>query len=70
MAQHHDLGVLIRLAAAQQEQPAKDPGYREVQKSKGDSARSCLITVSGPNRRSRPPHRVLERYRRKPTRRR
>jgi hypothetical protein len=33
MAQHHDLGVLRRLAAAGQEQPAKDPDDGEIQKS-------------------------------------
>jgi hypothetical protein len=62
MAEHHDLGVLGRLAAAQHEQPAKDAGYDEIQESDQHSPRSCLIAVSGPNRRSRPPHRVLERY--------
>jgi hypothetical protein len=62
VAEHHDLGVFRRLAAAQQEQPAKDAGHDEVEKSNRHSPRSCLITVSGPNRSSRPPHRVLERY--------
>jgi hypothetical protein len=63
MAQHHDLGVLRRLPAAQQEQPTKDPDDGEVQKSDRHSPRSCLITVSRPNRRSQPRRRVLEQYR-------
>jgi len=49
-------------AAAQEEQPAKDANEGEVQKSDRHSPRSCLITVSGPNRRSQPPCGVLERY--------
>jgi hypothetical protein len=55
MAQHGDLGILRRLAAAEQEQPAKDPDDDEIQKSDRHRPRSCLITVSRPNRRS-PPH--------------
>jgi hypothetical protein len=34
MTQHHDLGVLGRLAAAQQWQPAKDPDHDQVEKAK------------------------------------
>jgi hypothetical protein len=63
VAEGQDLGVLRRLAAAQQVQPAKDPDDGEVQKSDRHNPRSCLIAVSAPNRRSRPSHRVLERYR-------
>src|ERR1039458_2351623 len=62
MAQHHDLGILRRLAAAQQKQPAKDPDQGEVQKSKRHRPRSFLITVGGPTRRSRMLLGVLERY--------
>src|ERR1039458_6358394 len=62
MAQHHDLGVLRRLAAAQQKQPAKDPDQGEVQKSKRHRPRSFLITVGGPTRRSQMLLGVLERY--------
>jgi hypothetical protein len=54
MAEHHDLSVLGRLAAAQQEQPAKDPDDGEIHQSDRHSPRSCLIAVSAPNRRSRP----------------
>src|SRR5450755_357662 len=57
------LGVLRHLAAAQQEQPAEDAGHEEIQESDRHSPRSCLTTVSETNRRSRPPHRVLERDR-------
>jgi hypothetical protein len=44
MAENHDLGVLGRPAAAQQEQPAKDAGHDEIQKSDRHSPRSCLTT--------------------------
>ena len=63
MAEDQDLGILRRLAAAEQLQPAKDLGDGEVQESDRHRPRSCPIRVSGPNRRSRPPRRVLERYR-------
>jgi hypothetical protein len=51
MAEHHDLGVLRRLAAAQQEQPAKDAGHDEIQEPDRHSPRSWLTTVSETNRR-------------------
>ncbi len=47
MTQHHDLGVLRRLAAAQYVQPAKGPDDDEVQKSDRHSPRSCLATIRG-----------------------
>jgi hypothetical protein len=50
MAQHHDLGVLRGLPAAEQLQPAKDPDDGEVQESDRHIPRSCLMTVSGANR--------------------
>lgn len=59
MTEHHDLGVLRRLAAAQQEQPAKDLGHGEIQKSDRHRPRSCLITGGWPNRRSQTLLRVL-----------
>ncbi len=62
MTEHHDLGVLRRLAAAQQVQPAKDLDDGEVQKSNRHRPRSCLIAVSRPNSRSQPPRGVLEQY--------
>src|SRR5450755_3633809 len=58
-----DLGVLRRLAAAEQLQPAKDPDDGEVQDSDRRRSRSCLITASEPSRRSRPLCGVLEQYR-------
>ena len=42
-------------------QPAKDAGHDEVQKSNRHSPRSCVITVSGPNRSSRPASSPLRR---------
>ncbi len=41
MTQHHDLGILGRLAAAQQHQPAEDPDHDEVEQAKGHEPRSC-----------------------------
>jgi hypothetical protein len=64
VAEDQDLGVLRRLAAAEQLQPAKDPDDGEVQDSHRHRSRSCLIAVSGPNRTSRPLRGVLEQYRR------
>jgi hypothetical protein len=63
VAEGQDLGVLSRLPAAQQVQPAKDPDDGEIQKSDRHTPRSCRIAVSAPNRRSRPLHGVLGRYR-------
>ena len=48
MAEDQDLGVLRRLAAAEQLQPAKDLGDGEVQESDRHRPRSCPIKVSGP----------------------
>jgi hypothetical protein len=62
VAENPDLGVLRRLAATEQLQPAKDPDDGEVQEPDRHSPRSCPITVSRPNRRSQPLHRVLEQY--------
>jgi hypothetical protein len=45
VAGHHDLGVLRCMAAAQQEQPAKDAGHDEIQESDRHRPRSCLTTV-------------------------
>ena len=64
MAEDQDLGVLRRLPAAEQLQPAKDLGDGEVQESDRHRPRSCPIRVSGPNRKLRSPRRVLERYKR------
>jgi hypothetical protein len=41
MTEHHDLGILGRLAAAQQHQPAEDPDHDEVEQAKGHEPRSC-----------------------------
>ena len=62
MAQDQDLGVLRRLAAAEQLQPAKDPDDGEVQEPDRHSPRSCFIAGSRPNCRSQPLCRVLEQY--------
>ena len=48
MAEDQDLGILRRLAAAEQLQPAKDLGDGEVQESDRHRPRSCPIKVSGP----------------------
>ena len=61
-AEDQDLGVLRRLAAAEQLQPAKDPDDGEVQEPDRRSPRSCFIAVSRPNCRSQPLYRVLEQY--------
>jgi hypothetical protein len=41
MAKHHDLGILGCLAAAQQEQPPRDPDHDQVQEAKRHEPRSC-----------------------------
>jgi hypothetical protein len=46
VAEGQDLGILSRLAAAQQVQPVKDPDDGEIQKSDRHSPRSCVIAVS------------------------
>jgi hypothetical protein len=63
MSEHQDLGVLRRLAAAQQEQPAEDPEHDQIQKAKRHKPPSCPNIASWPNRRSQPLCRVLKRYR-------
>jgi hypothetical protein len=40
MTEHHDLRILGRLAAAQQEQPAKDPDHDQVEQTKNHEPRS------------------------------
>jgi DNA segregation ATPase FtsK/SpoIIIE, S-DNA-T family len=50
MAEDQDLGVLGRLAAAQQVQPAKDADHDEIQEANRHRSRSCPTTVIEPNR--------------------
>ena len=63
VTQHHDLGILGRLAAAQQDQPAKDPGRDQIQQTDTHEPRSCPNPLIRPNRSSQTMHRVLKRYR-------
>jgi len=66
MSQHHDPRVLGRLAAPQQDQPAKDPDHDQVQETDRHEPRSCLNLPTAPNRSSETLHRVLKRYTREP----
>ena len=52
MTEHHDLGVLGRLAAPQQHPPAEDPDH-QVEQAKGHKPRSCRNQSIGPSRSSR-----------------
>jgi hypothetical protein len=65
MTEHDNLRVLGRLAAAQQQQPAKDPDHDQVKKAERHKPRSCPNIVTRPNRRSQYLRRVLKRYRRR-----
>jgi hypothetical protein len=64
MAEHHDLRIPGRLAAAEQHQPAKDPDHDQVEQAKGHKPRSCRNRLIRPNHRSQHLRRVLKRYRR------
>ncbi len=61
VTEDHDLRVLGRLAAAQQEQPAKDPDRDQIQEAKRHKPGSCPSLLIRPNRRSQPLRRVLKR---------
>ena len=63
MTEHHDLGVLGCLAAAEQHQPAEDPDHDQVEQAKGHKPRSCRNRLIRPIRRSQNLRRVLKRYR-------
>ena len=63
MAENHDLRVFGRLAAAEQHQPAEDPGHDQVEQAKGHKPRSCRNQPIRPNSRSQHLRRVLKRYR-------
>jgi len=52
MAENHDLRVFGRLAAAEQHQPAEDPGHDQVEQAKGHKPRSCRNQPIRPNSRS------------------
>ena len=62
MAENHDLRVFGRLAAAEQHQPAEDPGHDQVEQAKGHKPRSCRNQPIRPNSRSQHLRRVLKRY--------
>ncbi len=62
MTEHHDLGVLRYLAAAEQHQPAEDPDHDQVEQAKGNKPSSCRNWLIRPNRRSQHLRRVLKRY--------
>src|SRR5215472_14312310 len=62
MAQHQDLRVLRRLAAAHQDQPAEHPGYAQIQQTHRHELRSCPTRPTTPNRSSATLRRVLEQY--------
>ena len=53
--ENHDLRVLVRLAAAEQRQPAEDPDHDQVEQAKGHKPRSCRNQLIGPNSRSQHP---------------
>jgi hypothetical protein len=63
MTEHHDLGVLGCLAAAQQHEPAQDPDHDQVQQPNAHEPRSCRNLPLGPNRSSQHMRQVMERYR-------
>src|ERR1035441_5061764 len=62
MTEHHDLRILGRLAAAQQEQPAEYPDRDQVEEAKRHKPRSCRNLLLRPNCRSQSLCRVLKRY--------
>ncbi len=55
MAEHHDLRVLGRLAAAQQHQPAKDPDRDQVEQAKSQTPDPGATRSSGQTARTAPP---------------
>src|SRR5436190_22372000 len=63
MTEHDDLRILRRLAAAQQDQPAKDPDRDQIQQTNRHEPRSCPSPLTRPNGSSEGVHRVLKRYR-------
>jgi hypothetical protein len=63
MTEHHDLGILGRLASAEQRQRAKDPDRDQVEQAKGHKPRSFRNRLIRPIRRSQYLRRVLKRYR-------
>ena len=63
MAENHDFRVFGRLAAAEQHQPAEDPGHDQVKQAKRHKPRSCRNQPIRPNSRSQYLMRVLKRYR-------
>jgi hypothetical protein len=66
MTQDHDLHLLGRLAAAQQDQPPEEPNRDQVQQADRHQPRSCPSQPILPNRSSRTMHRVLKQYRPRP----
>jgi hypothetical protein len=52
MTEHHDLGILGCLAAAEQRQPAEDPDRDQVEQAKGHKPRSMRNRLIRPIRRS------------------
>ena len=60
--ENHDLRLLVRLAAAEQRQPAEDPDHDQVEQANGHKPRSCRNQLIGANSRSRDQRRVLNRY--------
>jgi len=52
MTEHHDLGVLGCLAAAEHHQAAEDPDGDQVEQAKGHEPRSCRNRLNRPNGRS------------------
>ena len=63
MTEHHDLRILGRLVATEQEQPVKDPDHDQIEEATRHRPRSCPTLFIWPNRRSQPLRRVLMRYR-------
>ena len=62
MTERHELRVFGRLAAAEQQQPAKDPNRDQVEQATGHKPRSCRNRLIRPNRRSQHLRRILKRY--------
>jgi hypothetical protein len=63
MSQHHDLGVLGRLAPAQQHQSAEYPDHEDVKEMERHENRSCPYRRIRSIRRSSTLRRLLKRYR-------
>jgi hypothetical protein len=55
MTEHHDLRILGRLVATEQEQPVKDPDHDQIKEATRHKPRSCPTLFIWPNRSSQAP---------------